>query len=48
MDYVDRAIADAPAPMTVHIVGEERPACVLPDLLYDPSGLKLCGRGKHP
>jgi hypothetical protein len=43
MGHVDRAIADAPVPLTGHIVGEARSAGILPDLLYDPSGLKLRG-----
>jgi dimethylglycine dehydrogenase len=43
MGYVERAIADAPVPLSVHVVGEARPAHILPVLPYDPCGDKLRG-----
>ena len=39
--YVDRAIADAPMPLTVEVVGDVRPARILSEAPYDPRGLKL-------
>ncbi len=39
--YVDRAIVDAKAELTVHVVGEERKARILPEAPYDPKGSKL-------
>lgn len=41
--YVDRSIAEKPAPLTVHVVGEPRPARILAEPPYDPKGLKLRG-----
>jgi dimethylglycine dehydrogenase len=41
--YVDRSIAEKPAPLTVHVVGEPRTARILAEPLYDPEGLKLRG-----
>jgi len=41
--YVDRSIAEKPAPLTVHVVGEPRPARILAEAPYDPKGLKLRG-----
>ena len=41
--YVDRATADAPAPLTVPVVGAPRPARILKDTPYDPKGQKLRG-----
>lgn len=39
--YVERRIAEAPTPLTVHVVGEEKAAHVLVQPPYDPAGLKL-------
>lgn len=39
--YVDRDIADAKPALTVHVVGEERTARILPEPPYDPKGTKL-------
>lgn len=41
--YVDRSIAEKPAPLTVHVVGEPRGARILAEPPYDPKGLKLRG-----
>jgi dimethylglycine dehydrogenase len=41
--YVERAIADAPVPLTVEVVGEARSAHLLPEPPYDPRGLRLRG-----
>lgn len=41
--YLDRAIAENPVPLEVHVVGELRPARILPEAPYDPRGLKLRG-----
>ncbi len=41
--YLDRAIADRPVPLDVHVLGELRPARVLLEPPYDPKGLKLRG-----
>jgi dimethylglycine dehydrogenase len=41
--YVDRTIADKPVPLEVHVVGERRPARILPEPPYDPRGLRLRG-----
>jgi len=41
--YVDRSIAEKPAPLTVHVIGEPRPARILAEAPYDPKGLKLRG-----
>jgi dimethylglycine dehydrogenase len=39
--YVDRAVAEAPVPLTVTVVGEARPALLLREPPYDPLGLRL-------
>jgi dimethylglycine dehydrogenase len=39
--YVDRAVAEAPLPLTVTVVGEARPAMLLREPPYDPLGLRL-------
>jgi dimethylglycine dehydrogenase len=39
--YVDRAVAEAPVPLSVTVVGEPRPALVLREPPYDPRGLRL-------
>jgi dimethylglycine dehydrogenase len=39
--YLDRAIADRPGPLEVHVLGERRPARVLAEPPYDPRGSKL-------
>ena len=39
--YVDRPIAEKPAPLTVHVVGERRTARILAEPPYDPEGHKL-------
>lgn len=39
--YVERALAEAPVPLEVHVVGERRPARILAEPPYDPTGLKL-------
>jgi dimethylglycine dehydrogenase len=41
--YVDRAVADAPRPLEVHVLGVKRPARLLVEAPYDPRGLKLRG-----
>jgi dimethylglycine dehydrogenase len=38
--YLERAIAEAPVPVEVHVVGERRPARILAEPPYDPKGLK--------
>jgi dimethylglycine dehydrogenase len=43
--YVDREIADAMPDLTVHVVGDERSARILPEPPYDPKGSKLRDRG---
>jgi dimethylglycine dehydrogenase len=43
LGYVDRAIADAPVPLAVDVVGERQPARILTQTAYDPKGLKLRG-----
>jgi dimethylglycine dehydrogenase len=39
--YVDGEIAEAKPELTVHVVGEERTARILPEAPYDPKGSKL-------
>jgi len=39
--YVERALADAPVPFTVPVLGEPRPARLLPQAPYDPPGLRM-------
>jgi Glycine cleavage system T protein (aminomethyltransferase) len=39
--YVDREIVDTTPELTVHVVGEERTARILPEPPYDPQGSKL-------
>jgi dimethylglycine dehydrogenase len=39
--YVDREIVDARPVLTVHVVGDERTARILPEPPYDPKGSKL-------
>jgi len=39
--YVDREVAAAEPELTVDVVGEPRPARILPDIPYDPLGLRL-------
>jgi dimethylglycine dehydrogenase len=39
--YVDAAVADERPELTVHVVGEERAARILPEPPYDPKGTKL-------
>ncbi len=39
--YVDREIAQAKPELTVHVVGEERTARILPEPPYDPKGGRL-------
>jgi len=39
--YIDRAALESGVPLSVHVVGEERPARVLPAPPYDPEGLRL-------
>jgi dimethylglycine dehydrogenase len=41
LGYVDRHVVESNLPLTVHIVGAERPARVLSVLPYDPAGVKL-------
>jgi dimethylglycine dehydrogenase len=41
--YVDRAVADAPGPLSVQVVGESRPARILGETPFDPKGLRLRG-----
>jgi dimethylglycine dehydrogenase len=38
--YVDRAVADSPEPLEVHVLGERRPARILAEPPYDPRGLR--------
>ena len=42
--YVDREIVDAKPELTVHVVGDERSARILPEAPYDPKGSKLRDR----
>ena len=39
--YVDREIAETEPELTVHVVGEERTARILPEPPYDPKGSRL-------
>jgi dimethylglycine dehydrogenase len=39
--YVDSEVAERASGLTVHIVGDERPARILPDPPYDPRGARL-------
>jgi len=41
--YVERAIAEKPVPLEVHVLGTLRPARLLAEPPYDPRGLKLRG-----
>jgi dimethylglycine dehydrogenase len=41
--YLERAVADDPVPLEVHILGERRPARVLAEAPYDPRGLRPRG-----
>lgn len=41
--YVERSVLEAGAPLSVHVVGEDRPARVLPEPPYDPRGHRLRG-----
>jgi dimethylglycine dehydrogenase len=41
--YVERAVAEQPVPLAVHVVGELRPARLLAAPPYDPRGLRLRG-----
>ena len=39
--YVDREVVTAGAELTMYVVGEPRPARILPEIPYDPQGLRL-------
>jgi dimethylglycine dehydrogenase len=39
--YVERATIETGDPLTVFVVGEPRPAAILPDIPYDPTGARL-------
>jgi dimethylglycine dehydrogenase len=39
--YVDREVVAAGPGLTVYVVGEPRPARILPEIPYDPRGLRL-------
>jgi dimethylglycine dehydrogenase len=39
--YVDREVTDAPAALTVEVMGEARPSQILPGPAYDPAGKRL-------
>jgi dimethylglycine dehydrogenase len=39
--YVESAVAAAPQPLEVHVVGEKRPARILAEPPYDPAGLRI-------
>jgi len=39
--YLDRDVAEASAALTVYVVGDPRSARVLPEIPYDPKGLRL-------
>jgi dimethylglycine dehydrogenase len=39
--YVEREVAERAPGLTVHIVGDERPARILPEPPYDPGGARL-------
>ncbi len=39
--YIDREIAESDAPLTVHVVGEERTARILREPPYDPTGARI-------
>lgn len=41
--YIERSVLEAGDPLSVHVVGEERAARVLPAPPYDPRGLRLRG-----
>ena len=41
--YVDTAVAEEAAPLSVHVVGERRAGRILTEPPYDPKGLKLRG-----
>ncbi len=41
--YLDRDVIESNPPLTVHVVGEERPAQILSEAPYDPAGEKLRG-----
>jgi dimethylglycine dehydrogenase len=41
LGYVDREVAEAGSELTVYVVGEARPAKILPEPPYDPAGAKL-------
>ena len=41
--YVDTAVAEGAAPLSVHVVGERRAGRILTEPPYDPKGLKLRG-----
>src|SRR5690554_2282209 len=41
MALVERELAEPGTELTTHIVGEERPACVIPASPYDPEGAKM-------
>jgi dimethylglycine dehydrogenase len=41
--YVDRALAETPAPLAVDVLGERRAARILPQAPYDPRGQRLRG-----
>lgn len=43
LGYVDKQVIETNAPLTVHIVGEKRPARILPAPPYDAAGVKLRG-----
>jgi dimethylglycine dehydrogenase len=41
--YLERAVAERPVPLEVHVLGRLRSARVLPEPPYDPRGLRLRG-----
>lgn len=41
--YIDTAVAEGAAPLSVHVVGERRAGRILTEPPYDPKGLKLRG-----
>ena len=43
LGYVERVIADAPVPLMVDVIGQPRPAQILAEPPYDPTGQRLRG-----
>ncbi|MCJ7832229.1 MAG: glycine cleavage system protein T, partial [Actinobacteria bacterium] len=39
--YLDSDVVEAPRELTVYVIGDPRPARLLPDMPYDPNGSRL-------